>query len=217
MKPAASRAEKFGLPVALLAAAAAFTLLFTGAVFHFWAQLALSVLVLCLLAWAFDRPGFAELLRTSRKDWPKAVGLGVLSAALLYGVFFLGNLAARELFDFGRAGVAGVYELRGGAPLWLITLLLGLVIGPGEEIFWRGYVQRKLVGRCRRAGLAASVAACTLVHLGSGNLMLILAALVCGLFWALLYYHFESIWLNVISHTLWDLAIFVFWPVAAGG
>lgn len=214
MNGPASRADRVGLPLALLAAAAAFTLLFTGVVFHFWAQMTLSVAGLCLLAWAFDRAGFAELLRISRKDWPKALGLGVLSAALLYGVFFVGNLAARAMFEFSQAEVAGVYELKRGAPLWLVGLLLGVVIGPGEEIFWRGYVQRKLVGRYRLAGLAASVAAYALVHVGSWNLMLILAALVCGLFWALLYYWQKSIWLNVISHTLWDLAIFVFWPVA---
>ncbi len=214
MNEPASRADRFGLPLSLLAAAAAFTMLFTGVVFHFWAQMTLSVSGLCLLAWAFDRAGFAELLRISRKDWPKAVVLGVLSAALLYCVFLLGNLAARAMFEFSQVEIAGVYELKRGTPLWLVGLLLGVVIGPGEELFWRGYVQRKLVGRYRLAGLAASVAAYTLVHLGSWNLMLILAALICGLFWALLYYWQKSIWLNVISHTLWDLAIFVFWPVA---
>ena len=37
--------DKARLPVALLAAALGFTLLFTGVVFHFWAQISLTVVV----------------------------------------------------------------------------------------------------------------------------------------------------------------------------
>ena len=51
-------------------------------------------------------------------------------------------------------------------------------------------------------------------YLASGNIMLLLAAGVCGLFWGFLYLRTGSILLNVISHTVWDVAIFLIFPVS---
>jgi membrane protease YdiL (CAAX protease family) len=42
--------------------------------------------------------------------------------------------------------------------------------------------------------------------------MLILAAAVCGVFWGGLYLRFRSPLLNIVSHTLWDLLVFVILP-----
>ena len=66
-----------------------------------------------------------------------------------------------------------------------------------------------------RGWLLAALAATALyavVHLSSGNPMLILAALVCGLFWGLLYQRTGSITLVVISHTAWNLTVFLGFP-----
>ncbi len=52
----------------------------------------------------------------------------------------------------------------------------------------------------------------TAVHLASGNIMLVLAAAVCGVFWGWLYLRYRSPVLNIVSHTLWDLAVFVVFP-----
>ena len=206
-----------GVPVSLAAAAVAFALLFRGVVFHFWAQMAISVGALCLLGWLFDREGTRALLVRPEAGWPRTVAAGALSAAPLYFVFYGGNEVAARVLASGGQGVADIYRLKAGAPIWLISLLMALVIGPGEEIFWRGYLQRNLVDRYGRAGLALGILAYAGVHLASGNLMLIMAALVCGAFWGLLFHRYRSIWLNVVSHTLWDLAVFVFWPLSTPG
>jgi membrane protease YdiL (CAAX protease family) len=52
----------------------------------------------------------------------------------------------------------------------------------------------------------------TAVHLAGGNIMLVLAAALCGVFWGWLYLRFRSPLLNIISHTLWDLLVFVVLP-----
>ncbi len=44
--------------------------------------------------------------------------------------------------------------------------------------------------------------------------MLVLAAAAAGLFWGFLYYRFGSVLLNAVSHTLWDLLIFLILPLA---
>ena len=38
------------------------------------------------------------------------------------------------------------------------------------------------------------------------------AALVCGAVWGGLYYRFKSPLLNVVSHTAWDVAVFLLFP-----
>ena len=42
--------------------------------------------------------------------------------------------------------------------------------------------------------------------------MLVLAAAVCGLFWGYLYMRTGSALLVVVSHTVWDIAVFLIVP-----
>ena len=96
----------------------------------------------------------------------------------------------------------------------MIALLLIFVVGPGEEFFWRGYVQRRLVAEFGAPGLVASVLAYGGAHIVTGNLMLVLAALACGGFWAFLYHRYDSLRINMISHAVWAVAIFVLFPMS---
>ena len=95
------------------------------------------------------------------------------------------------------------------------TALLLLLIGPAEELFWRGYVQNTLSSRWNPdTGAALTLAAYTLVHVPSMNFMLVMASLTAGAVWGLLYRFFpERLWALVISHALWDAAVFVWFPV----
>jgi membrane protease YdiL (CAAX protease family) len=88
------------------------------------------------------------------------------------------------------------------------------LIGPGEELFWRGFLQRRLQADYGPwYGFLISAAIYSLVHIGSGNPMLVLAAGVCGLFWGFLYLRYRSLLMNMVSHKLWDVAIFLLFPV----
>jgi len=51
-----------------------------------------------------------------------------------------------------------------------------------------------------------------LVHVGSGNPMLVLAAAACGFFWGWLYMKTGSALLVIVSHTVWDIAVFLIVP-----
>jgi membrane protease YdiL (CAAX protease family) len=89
-----------------------------------------------------------------------------------------------------------------------------LVIGPGEEVFWRGFLQKRAQSVLGvTAGWLAVSALYAAVHIGSGNLLLVLAAAAGGLFWGYLYFRYGSILVNTVSHTLWDVAIFLLRPV----
>ncbi len=139
----------------------------------------------------------------------------IIIASLLYLLFWVGDKLSQELFTFARPQVDSIYQMKDGTPSWLIALLLLFIIGPAEELFWRGYVQRTLTQRwTANAGFVVTTLIYTAVHLPSMNFMLIMAAFTCGFCWGLLYrlfpQHFPAI---VLSHALWDAAAFVWFPL----
>ncbi|MBN1533559.1 MAG: CPBP family intramembrane metalloprotease [Spirochaetes bacterium] len=138
---------------------------------------------------------------------------GLASAAALYALFAAGNAVSRLIFDFAAGNIDSVYGFRGGASPWRIAALMTIAIGPCEELFWRVFLQHRLVLRYGGiSGLVAATVLYTAVHLAGGNLMLVMAALVCGIFWGVLYLRFRSPLLNVVSHTAWDIAVFFLFP-----
>jgi hypothetical protein len=179
----------------------------------FWAWLAANIVIVVALSFLIDRGYAARLREDLRSGFGRKAALGIVSAAALYGVFALGRLAALRLFPFAGAGLADVYSLKTGLPLARVALLLTLVIGPGEELFWRGFFQERTgAATSRTYGFVLTAMLYAAVHLASGNIMLVLAAAVCGLFWGWLYHRFRSPFSNIVSHTLWDLAVFVVFP-----
>ena len=148
-----------------------------------------------------------ERLRLS--DFTKGFG----SAAGLYAIFQIGDRMARRIMPAGDREIAGIYELRTAAPRAAIATALALVIGPGEELFWRGLVQRHLMrrfGRIRGTLLASSIYGG--VHLVSENLTLTGAATTAGLYWGAVYAREQRMAPLIISHISWDIWIFLIAP-----
>lgn len=210
---------KIGLVASLLVAASLWFVMFspwTAPHVNFWVCMTCSALLLTCLAFVF---GGKECLgpSTSAEDTPPATFtclLGIAIAAALWGVFFVGDKLSQLMFSFSRAQVNLIYDMKGGVSPTLLALLLLFIIGPAEEIFWRGYVQRTLSKwRSPFVAFLLTTACYTAVHLPSGNFMLIMAAMVCGIAWGGLYWlmpnHLKAI---IISHALWDAAAFVWLP-----
>ena len=178
-----------------------------GLNFNFWLVMTCASLSLTALALLFGgkpavHASWGELL----------MGAGI--AVVLWFVFWTGDKLSQLLFDFARPQVDLIYGMKDGTSPSLIALLLLFIIGPGEELFWRGYVQRRLAERWSpNIGFLLATAAYTLIHVSSLNFMLTMAALVCGILWGGLFRlfprHFTAI---VVSHALWDAAAFVWFP-----
>lgn len=180
----------------------------------FWWWMGLNIILVAMVGFAADRDYAARLRLDLKTGLARKAGLGLASAVMLYGVFAVGRLAALKIFPFAASGIASVYGLKTGAGVARVALLLGFLIGPGEEIIWRGFLQENLGRRLGRSGafvLTALVYA--LVHVASGNTMLVLAAAVCGVFWGSLYAAWRSPVLNAVSHTVWALVIFILRPL----
>jgi CAAX protease family protein len=180
----------------------------------FWSWLAANIVILVALAFLVDRPYRRRLAEDLRSGLAMKVTVGLVSAAALYAVFAVGRAAAPLVLPFAKTGIADVYALKAGTSLVRVALLIGLVIGPGEELFWRGFFQEHIAGKAHPAwGFVLTALLYAAVHLAGGNAMLVLAAAVCGLYWGWLYLAFRSPVLNMVSHTLWDLLVFVFFPL----
>ncbi|GHU70485.1 abortive infection protein [Bacteroidia bacterium] len=176
---------------------------------NFWLGMTVAALVLIGTSVIFGK-NFRKQFRFNWKD----MAIGIASAAVLWGVFYLGDYFSSLWFDFAKPQVSSIYSLKDGEnPIVLIALLLFLV-GPAEELFWRGFVQRKLGERYGEwTAFFVATAIYALVHIWSFNFMLIMAALVCGGFWGLLYKWNKNMLTLVVSHALWDVAVFVVFPI----
>lgn len=118
------------------------------------------------------------------------------------------------MFNFARAEVNMIYDMKGTISPYFIATTLLLIIGPAEEIFWRGFIQKNLMKRYGpNAGFIIATLIYTLIHIWSFNFMLVMAALVVGGIWGLLY-RINQKWLLplILSHALWDCAAFVVFP-----
>jgi uncharacterized protein len=195
------------LAVGLIAAQAAFAATFRGPREQFWQRMTLTGLTLGSLALATSRPA-----RRTRIG-PVEVGLGLASAASLYATFRVGDVFARRFVPGGDAEIRDIYTLRTIRPRAEIAARLATVIGPAEELFWRGLVQEATMARFGRwPGAALAAMAYGGVHVVTGNFTLFGAAGIAGAHWCALYAAGVPLGALVVSHVTWDVWIFLVQP-----
>ena len=182
---------------------------------NFWILMAISTLILTGIGLSAD-PGML-------RGWnPRMIALGIGSALVLWGIFWTGNELLQlinahvvEILPERSMQLQSVYANRDAIPRPLLLLLLMFPVGFGEEVFWRGLVQKQLQHRFLKGlGYAAGVALYAGVHIVTGNGLLIIAALVCGLYWGAIYWKTGSLVPVLISHMIWDPLIFVLFPLS---
>lgn len=199
--------------VGFFIAAALWTVMFspwTAPHVNFWVMMTCSGLVLTLYStWA--APGWWKGVRLDLVN----VLAGAALAAALWGVFWLGEFFSTLLFDFARPQVDMIYGMKEGENPWILTALMLLIIGPAEEIFWRGYLQRNFSRKWNPdVAFIVTTLMYSLVHISKFNFMLIMAAMVAGIVWGLAYRFFpEKLGAIIISHALWDCAVFIWFPI----
>jgi len=202
-------------PVTLLALALfipLFILRRIGALDFFW-WMSLSMVVVLTLALILDHSCRQTLREDVSHKIIKKIVTGLISAGILYVVFLAGNFFVRHVMGDSGQQISDVYSYKGQASPLRIILLMVFIIGPGEELFWRGFLQGNLMARFGRIqGLIMTTLIYSLMHLASGNILLVIAAFVCGLFWGWLYLHYRSMVVNVVSHTAWDVVVFMVIP-----
>ncbi len=196
------------LALGLGLAQAAFAATFRGPRQRFWSRMTMTGLGLGAYALA-ARPDLPRRIRVG----PREAVLGLAAAGSLYATFAIGDRFARRFVPSGERDIADIYELRGLRPASEIAARLATVIGPAEEVFWRGFIQDALMARLGRwPGAAAAAMAYGGVHLVTGNFTLFGAATVAGAEWCALYAAGMPLGALLVSHVTWDIWIFLVQP-----
>jgi len=184
-----------------------FALTFRGPRKRFWERMTGTGLILGSLALATQ-----PKLRKTRIGL-KEILLGLGSAAALYGIFHIGDRISRQVVPNGGQQIDDIYALKRIRPRRELMVRLGLVIGPAEEFFWRGFLQEGLMGHFGRFwGTLLGTAAYGGAHIASGNFTLIGAATIAGGFWGGLYGLGVPLGALIVSHIIWDNVIFLIAP-----
>ncbi|MED1603804.1 type II CAAX endopeptidase family protein [Cytobacillus kochii] len=138
---------------------------------------------------------------------------GTLSGVFLYGIFWLGYTGLSFIGLSITEPVAKLYSYYGAKNIWQYLLLI-VLFAPGEEIFWRGFVQKRVMNYTNgflAVGISSILFAS--VQFYSGSWALVLAALIAGLYWGTIYLWKRSIVLLITSHIIFSLLLFVFLPL----
>ncbi|MCJ7772771.1 MAG: CPBP family intramembrane metalloprotease [Desulfobacterales bacterium] len=191
-------------------ASALWFLTFSVTVGNFWIKISISAALLAF---------FALWLKESKELKIKfnfmAIIIGLVSAVILYAIFWIGQTLSHIIFSFSRNQINNIYTLGQGTSRWIIVFLLFFITGPAEELYWRGFLQKRLSNRfggwqgwLLAAGIYAGVHICSL------NFMLVGAAGVAGLFWGWLYWRLDNLAPVMVSHAVWSAGIFAVFPTA---
>jgi membrane protease YdiL (CAAX protease family) len=191
----------------LLVAYPAFALTFRGPRDRFWDRMTTTGAILGAIAIAGDQSLQRPRLR------PRDVALGLGIAAGLYGIFQVGDRMARRILPSGDENIGDIYKLRDLRPKDEIAARLAAVVGPAEELFWRGLLQRSL---SRRWGSVPAAVGATVAyggaHVITENPALIGAATVAGAYWSALALLGTPMAALIVSHVTWDIWIFLVAP-----
>jgi len=175
----------------------------------FWIKISFSAATLATLS-IWLQPNRMEDFKFNGQ----AIILGLLSAAILYLIFWTGKAISATVLPFAGPQIGSIYDKGAGTSMGVIALLLFFVTGPAEEIYWRGYLQKNLMARFGhwKGWLLATVIYAG-VHIWSFNFMLIGAAFVAGAFWGAMYWRFKNLAAVIISHSIWSAVIFAVFPM----
>ncbi len=177
---------------------------------YFWYVMAPAAASLAIFGLINEKNRLSELFKL---EW-KHLWIGLAHAVLLYLLSRLGVWLFVQFFDWTIPQIQAIYQTRTQAEPILIAALLLFIIAPAEEIFWRGFVQERLIQRFDiKYGTMIAVGLYTFVHVWALNPMLLLAALVLGIHWSFVYAKYRNLIPGIISHAVWDVLIFVVLPI----
>jgi membrane protease YdiL (CAAX protease family) len=182
--------------------------------FNFWIGFIIAAVILSGFSLYFNNiDGEAINYRLFYFE-PKYLIIGILSAAILYTIFYAGNFILGNFIPQSNENISKVYDTKTLLNPILISLILIFIIAPAEEIFWRGFVQDILEEKFGDfKGWLLTSLLYGIIHITSLNFVLVIAALVCGFFWGWLFMKYKSLWISIISHSVFDIVIFILLPL----
>ncbi|MDG6996631.1 MAG: CPBP family intramembrane metalloprotease [Nitrososphaerota archaeon] len=142
------------------------------------------------------------------------LAIGVVTAIVLYFVFFLGNAFIKNYSPLGMqpTNETSIYGLFSSSPVWLLVAIF-LLDALGFESYFRGNLQRLFGSRLHWGAVFLPAVIDAVIHFSSLNPLFPATTFVADCFWGLNYYHTKDIYSNYTSHFVWDLLIFLVFPI----
>jgi uncharacterized protein len=144
---------------------------------------------------------------------PKYLLYGITTGLLFYGFCSLGALLMDLLKIPVKDDISRLYTYYSPTLFWHYLALM-LIAVPGEEIFWRGFILKRLEKSIGiKGGILISALLYASVNVYSGEWVLIFATFIAGLYWGGIYVWRRSLPLIIVSHLIFDLFIFILYPI----
>lgn len=166
----------------------------------------------CMAAAAFWLTRFRGIFK------PRAVTVaaGLVSAALLYLVFYGGNAAIQVLHPLGvgTSSENSIYSLI-ASPSNPLALQVGVLAfdAVGYESFFRGVLQTRMEPRLGAASPFAVAALDAGLHIVTLNPLWVVTTFIADSVWGLTYRYTGDLGSSMLSHFVWDVAIFLLFPI----
>ncbi|MEH7238236.1 CPBP family intramembrane glutamic endopeptidase [Bacillus sp. JJ1562] len=173
----------------------------------FWVMFTISFFLLSLAS-----------LRYGKFEYPNFsisnIAIAILSGLLMYSLFYIGKIGSAILFQNELTNVATLYMRIQPQLTWHYVALF-LVIIPGEELFWRGFIQRNIEAKFENKLLVIVIS--SLLYMSANiytlNPLFLLATFAGGVVWGALYMWNRNILLTILSHLVFNLFLLVLFPI----
>lgn len=141
---------------------------------------------------------------------------GVISAGVLYGLFFVGNAAVglANIPGLSSSSKASIYGLiaNPSTPVYVQVLVL-LFDAVGYEAFFRDVLQRSLQQRWGVVSAPVVALVDSGLHVATLNPLWVATTFVADLVWGVTYFYGKGVRSSTTSHFVWDVAIFLLRPI----
>jgi len=160
-----------------------------------------AVTMAAVVSWR-DRVAMRPLLRVT----PRIALLAfAATAVMLAATYLLFPVVVILILRVGtEAQIIYTYFLSQRTTLVAIACVAPVVVA--EELLWRGAFQ----GSLGKAGLFLAPVIYALAHAPAGSPLLVVVALVCGLYWSALRAISGSLIPSLCAHLVWDIALILF-------
>lgn len=188
-----------------------------SSMFGLWTAVGSIAVLLGLVVTLFDPVAVRTALRPTTALCATGLAVGVLMSMATYGLYPI-LVHAVPAVTADTALLYGAFRAPAPAVIWLA--LVPVVVG--EELVWRGAIQRVLtdqLGFVGRPWVAASAAvivtaviyACA--HALIGSPVLVLVTFGCGLVWSGLRAATGSVTPALVAHLIWDALVLLWLPL----
>ncbi|MBC1965671.1 CPBP family intramembrane metalloprotease [Listeria welshimeri] len=146
-------------------------------------------------------------------SFTKGILPGIFSGIVLYIIFYIGAFILKVMPGGLDNSVEAAFNKYSTNSLIIWSLLIIAII-PGEEIFWRGFVLKRLNQYFNHwfSNIFAAVL-CMMMMLPSGNFAAIIGIFVASLVWNVMYSYRPSLLMVYLSHLTFAFLLLAALPI----